>query len=138
MKARIFLMLVLGFVLSMSAIAQHQPLYTLGPDTLTNGDTVYVTIPRALVDRNAAYDVSYQVEATQLSGTTNLTATHQRSNPYNGDFWITTADSIDLDGSSRDLLEVAGFMGSRTRLQVISTGTQSTAITTYARVIKRE
>lgn len=138
---RILIMLgvVLGFMAfsTTSVDAQVKPLYILGPDTLANTDTVYLTVGRTLVDRNGVYDLSYQIDATQLSGTTNITAFEQISNAYSGDLWISTGDTIDIDGTTTVLFNDVGFPHSRHRLMLIGTGTQSTAMTTYVRVVNR-
>lgn len=136
----IFLGLVLGFVVGISNVAEAQvrPLYTLGPDTLTNTDTVYLTVPRTLVDRGGVFDISYQIEAEQLSGTTNITAFEQVSNQYTGGNWISTGDTVDVDGTANVLLNDKGFQHSRHRLMLIGTGTQSTKLDTWIRIAGRD
>jgi len=142
MKIR-FLILFLGlFLLSIPSSVDAQPRpndsYVFTLDTLANTGTVTFTYPWELDSKKGMYAVSYQVEATQLSGTTDITATVGQSNAKSGSDWVATSDTLDLDGTSDGLITIPLFYGVRSQLSLTGTGTQSTQVKVIARVIQRE
>lgn len=141
MKNRIsFYTLVLGFFLFLGVEtiqAQPQTLAVV-TDTITNGEVDTVALAYVLDAKGDKYDVSYQVVARQLSGTTNLTCKSMLSNALTGNVWTVTTDSLDLDGSSNGLLQLSNLPNARSALQITGTGTQSTEYKIYTRLVRRE
>ena len=127
------------FVSVDNAEAQPSPndSYTFTLDTLTNGGTVNFTYPYVVHPLlNGIYAISYQVEATNISGTTDITCFNAQSNddtPGTTD-WVMTTDSVDLDGTSDGLITIPNFYGAQTRCSCTGSGTQSTQLKIIARL----
>lgn len=141
MKNRIsFYTLVLGFFLFLGVEtiqAQPQTLAVV-TDTITNTEVDTVALSYVLDAKGDVYDVSYQIVARQLSGTTNLTAKHIVSNSLTGTNWTITTDSLDLDGASNGVITVRDVPNARAGLRIVGTGTQSTEYKIYTRLVRRE
>ena len=116
--------------------------YTFTLDTLTNTGTVNFDYPYVLQPskKGGLYSLSFQLESTQLTGTSDATCTLWQSNsdtPSTTD-WALTTSTADLDATEDEIIEVANFYGAQTRCSCVGTGTQSTQLKVILRVIQKE
>jgi len=107
-------------------------------DTITSTEVDTVELGYLLDARGDLYTVSYQIDATQLSGTTNLTVKHMVSNAKIGNAWVITSDSLDLDGTSNGIMTITNTPAARSALQITGTGAQSSLYVVRPRIIRRE
>lgn len=144
MKFRSFIMVLLVGILSVfvsidTAEAQPSPndSYTFTLDTLDDTGTNTFTYPWVVHPLlNGIYAISYQVEATNISGTTDVLCTFGQSNddtPATTD-WVLTSDTLALSGTSDGLITVPNFYGAQTRCSCTGRDTQATQLKIIARL----
>lgn len=129
------LVLLLAFAPQADAQIGKGRLYTFGLDTLTNADTIYLTFPRTVNDMDT-YNFVWQVNLTNLSGTTAASAVVQESLFDDVDAWV-NMDTVAFSGTSTKLA-TGTLQGVRQRLRIISTGTQSTRLQAVVRYRREE
>ena len=98
---------------------------TIAVDTLTNAETITVSIPQNLLSE---YTYCYQLVRTNISGTTNILAVIDESSNTSG-----SADwkAIDTISGTSGIGRATGdeVYGVRHRVRLVGTGTQSTQFT---------
>lgn len=107
--------------------------FTATADTLTNATSDTFEIPALLYSK---WTYNWQIDATQISGTTNITCTLYEQADTDG-LWVTIADSVDLDGTSSGFIQGEIVYGVKQRCVCTGTGTQSSQIDVYA-VFKKD
>lgn len=89
--------------------------YSDGIDTLTNVDTLILTVPKEIVDKET-YEYAWHLDATNVSDTTSLTIYVQESMFPELDSWI-NKDTVAISGSEK--VFVTGYnTGIRHRLWI--------------------
>lgn len=101
--------------------------FTTSLDTITDTGSATFTIPASL---HSKWQAGWFFDATQLSGTTDLTCAIQEQGFADGS-WI-QVDTIDLDGTSAGKVTIASVYGKGQRCVCTGSGTQSTQIDVYA------
>jgi uncharacterized protein with beta-barrel porin domain len=98
---------------------------TIAVDTLTDDGTNTFAFSKVTSD---VYDISWQVNATNISGTTDVFVTLEGSNCASCSDWA-TIDTATLSGSTLSHIFVQpNFPALRARVKAVGTGTQSTEI----------
>lgn len=122
-----YLFLIMALIISNGVKAQVNYDYIASTDTLTNADTISVTLGRTY---NATGYVQCGVTITNISGTSAGRGQIQVAHSPSGSNWITNGtDTIALTTATNGML-TATFHASRARIRYISTGTQSTQLVT--------
>ena len=95
--------------------------YSDGIDTLTNADTLILTVPKDMVDKET-YDYAWHVDVTNVSDTTSLTIFVQETMfPNVDDTWV-NVDTVAIAGS--ESVFITGYnVGIRQRLWIRSANT---------------
>lgn len=94
--------LLLLFLFSFSTTSEAQirdgKIYEFEIDTLTNADTLVLTFPYTMYDKNV-YSYAWQIVASNISDTTSMTILTQESIFPEGDYWVNvdTATVTDTD-----------------------------------------
>ena len=126
MKLR-YILSILALALAVSAQAQigKGGVYDFGistPDTLTNADTLFYTVTRELQDD---YDFVWQLQATNISGTTAVTATlEERLIP--GGQWV-TRDTVTFDATGAEFSSGVN-LGLEQRWKILTSNTGVTEV----------
>lgn len=102
-------------------------------DTLTDDGTVNFLYP-AYADDN--YDLTWQVKATNISGTTAGTANLQYTLDKGGTGPWFTAHTWTFSAAGDTTFVIRDFPGARARMQVVGTGTQSSTVDNWVRWLK--
>lgn len=125
MKNKILFILMIA---SMSLSAQVSYDYVASTDTLTNADTVYVTMTKDYLWQGT---VECGCSVTQLSGTSGGNARLQVNHSTVGTNWVNAGtDTLAVSSGAISAISTS-LNGYRARLRIITTGTQSTkAVTT--------
>jgi len=118
---KIFLLLGVLFA-SVAVNAQLQEPYSFGVDTLTNADTVTYSTSKI----TGKYDMVFQLKSANVTGTSAGVGRLYKS--IDNSFWIATGDTVDISGSGA-LISVAGTDELYYKLEVISSGTHTTQLT---------
>lgn len=133
---------ILLFLLMVSFSTQAQigngrifDFYSDGIDTLTNADTLILTTPKDMVDKET-YDYAWHVHATNVSDTTNLTIYVQETMfPNVDDTWV-NVDTVAVSGS--ESVFITGYnVGIRQRLWIRSANTGVTKLYAIVRYRKK-
>lgn len=130
MRQILFIFILIA--MAITADAQRDHLFAV--DTLTDADTITLEIPYQL---NGDYDYFIEVHADSLSGATAATATLQETTTRSGDDWVDRT-AVTIDGVSTDSIVTGQAYGLRQRIQIISSGTQSTRLEISARHTRRK
>jgi hypothetical protein len=132
----VILLAAIGF---MAANAQNRDFYyqVFDLDTVTNAGTVTFVFDKATA-LEGLYEYSWQVEADSLSGSTAAVAYLEESNDYLGTTYTPVSEkTVTIDGPGNSDGILTGTMyGTRQRLRVVGTGTQSTKV--YVAVVYKK
>jgi len=105
----------------------------LEPDTIADAGTVTFLYP-AYADDN--YDLTWQVQASNVSGTTAGTANLQYTLDKDGVGPWFTAHTWTFAAAGDTTFVIRDFPGVRARMQVVGTGTQSSPVNNWVRWLK--
>lgn len=109
----------------------------LSVDTATDAETLYFNYDAYATDR---YNMAWQFSAANLTGTTAGTATLQVTLDKEGDadaVW-TDYDSFTFSAADDTVFVINDFPYARARLQLVTTGTQSSEINNWVKWIRRK
>lgn len=131
--------LLLLLLLSFSASAQIGngrifDFYSDGIDTLTNVDTLILTVPKEIVDKET-YEYAWHLDATNVSDTTSLTIYVQESMFPDLDSWI-NKDTVAISGSEKVFVTGCNT-GIRHRLWIRNANTGVTKLYAIVRFRKK-
>lgn len=132
----LLLLLLLSFGSASAQIGNGRifDFYSDGIDTLTNADTLILTIPKELVDKET-YEYAWHLDATNVDDTTNLTIYVQESMFPDLESWI-NKDTVAISGTEQ--VFVTGYnTGIRHRLWIRSANTGITKLYAIVRFRKK-
>lgn len=107
----------------------------LAVDTATDAETIVFAYNSYAADR---YNLSWQFDASNISGTTAGTATLQISNDKEGDGVWSDYASFTFSAAADTTFIVNDFPAARARLSVTTTGTQSSPLKNWVRWVRLE
>lgn len=136
-KLHVFLTIIL-LTLAIAASAQQKirtfELYSFDTDTLLNDTTLNYTYG-ALAE--GVYDLSWQVNLTNIDDTTTVAVKLQVSNCKACSDWSTLA-TYNASGTSDTTFVVSSFPGLRARTQLTGSTTQETKVDQHVRWVRRK
>jgi len=132
------LLTILLLILAIAASAQQKirsfEWYSFDTDTLTNDTTLNYAYGNLA---EGVYDLSWQVNLTNISDTTTVAINLQLSNCQSCSDWSTYA-TYNASGTSDTTFVVPNFPGLRARVQCVGSTTQATKVNNHVRWVRRK
>ena len=130
----IILLALMAFTASAQQKIRTFEIYTFDVDTLDDSGTLTFTYGNTA---EGLYDLSWQVNLTNISDTTTAAVTLELSNCSSCSDWSTYA-TYNASGTSDTTFVVSSFPGLRARVRCAGSTTQATKVNNYVRWLRRK